>query len=265
MHSMKQLTAAMAVALFAACGDGTGPAPTLAVQFRANGGSPPAAQQFVGPRYAVAGASGAFDLAIGGSNGTLDITAITLLLGQLELDGSDDGDCESDPAHCDEIEAGPFVVDVPLTGEPVTIANAEITPGLYRELEFEVEDFDADEGESAVTLEQLLETVRTRFADWPANASMVVEGTFTPTGGTATTFRAYFRAEIEIELTLDPPLEITDASQSVTVELNLADWFGRPDGTVLDLSQFDFGTTGTVIDFELEMENGLTVGDGSAD
>lgn len=262
MQTLRLCAVALAAAFLFGCSEGTGPAPTLAVQFRVDP-STAASTQRVGPQFSLVGGAGEQPFPIEGTNGTLDITAITLLLGELELDGSENGDCESEPAQCDEIEVGPFVVDVPLTGEPVTVASEAIEPGIYRELEFEVEDFDADEGEDGVTLEQLLETVRGRFDDFPSNASMVVEGSFTPTGGSATSFRAYFRAEIEIELALDPPLEITDGSQSVTVELHLADWFSGPGGTVTDLSQFHFASTGEVVEFELEIENGVRLGSGS--
>jgi len=259
---MKRLAAAVAAAVVVGCGDGTGPVPTLAVQFRADAGAAAAAQLVSGPRFALAASADAQQVDIPGSNGTLEITAITLLVSELELDPVENGDCGGDGEQCEEIEVGPFPVDVPLTGEPVTVAIGAIEPGTYEELEFKVEDFEADEGEDASALEQLLEQVRLQFGDWPGNASMVVEGTFHPADGSASKdFRVYFRAEIELELELNPPREITEAGQTVTVDLHLADWFTRPDGTVLDLSQFDYSTTGEVVEFELELENGVSVED----
>ena len=44
----------------------------------------------------------------------------------------------------------------------------------------------------------------------------------------------------------------------VTVTVDPLAWFIRPDGTVLDLSQFDFDATGQVVEFEVEMEDGFT-------
>ena len=35
-------------------------------------------------------------------------------------------------------------------------------------------------------------------------------------------------------------------------------WFSRPDGSVIDLSMYDYDETGAVLEFELEMENGFT-------
>ena len=261
MPSIKPVAAALAAAIVVGCGDGTGPAPTLAVQFRVVPGATAAAQLVSGPRFSVVGSADAQQLDVIGTNGTLHITALTLLLSELELDRVENGDCDADGEQCDEVEAGPFAVDVPLTGEPVTVASDAIEPGSYEELEFEVEDFDADEGEDASAFEQLLEEVRNQFADWPTTASLVVEGTFTPEGGTPTSFRAYFQAEIELEMDLEPPLEITDAGETITVELHVADWFLQPDGTVADLSQYDFTTTGEVVEFELEIENGVSVED----
>ena len=34
-------------------------------------------------------------------------------------------------------------------------------------------------------------------------------------------------------------------------------WFSSPSGDVRDLSQYDFGTTGNVLDLELEFEHGF--------
>jgi len=262
MQTMKSFAAAVAAAIVVACGDGTGPVSTLAVQFRADAGASAAAHVVAGPQFALAGSADAQQVEIPGSNGTLEITAITLLLSELELDPVENGDCDADGEQCEEIEVGPFAAEVSLTGEPVTVASEAIEPGIYEEVEFEVEDLDADEGEDPSALEQLLEQVRLQFDDWPTNASMVVEGTFHPAdGSTSRDFRVYFRAELEIELDFDPPREITDAGETITVELHLADWFRRPDGTVVDLSQFDFSTTSEVVEFELEIENGVSVED----
>lgn len=88
---------------------------------------------------------------------------------------------------------------------------------------------------------------------------MRAEGTFTPTGGSATPFVVYFDAEIEIERDLAQPLVLDEerAGAEVTVRLDPAAWFTLSDGSVLDLSQFDYGTTQTLLEFEVEMEDGV--------
>ncbi len=89
---------------------------------------------------------------------------------------------------------------------------------------------------------------------------MLVVGSYTPApgGGTATSFSTYFEAEIEVEFDLDPPLVITDnAGGSVVVDVSPDRWFIQADGSVLDLSAFDFTTTGQIVEFELEIEDGF--------
>ncbi len=143
--------------------------------------------------------------------------------------------------------------------------NEQIPAGLYDELEFEVEDLevDADDPEDAADaalIEALLKAIRDTFPDWPAEASMLVVGSYTPApgGGTPTSFSTYFEAEIEVEFDLVPPLEITEsAGGSVVVDVSPDRWFIQADGSVLDLSAFDFTTTGQIVEFELEIEDGF--------
>lgn len=94
---------------------------------------------------------------------------------------------------------------------------------------------------------------------------MVVVGTFTPAtpadgaqpAQAGRFFQVYFEAEIEVELAFSPPLVIDGGARSVVVELLPHVWFKRPDGTVLDLSRFDFAATGRIVEFELEMAKGI--------
>ena len=69
-----------------------------------------------------------------------------------------------------------------------------------------------------------------------------------------------FEAEIEIEMEFDPPLVILeeDPEKVVIVTVDPVAWFTLPDGTVLDLSPFDFAATGQLVEFEVEMEDGFT-------
>ena len=89
---------------------------------------------------------------------------------------------------------------------------------------------------------------------------MLVVGTFTPAGGTAVAFRVYFEAEVEVEMRLQPPVVIdaSATSPSFTVRIDAAMLFRNGDGSVRNLALLDFGATGSVIDFEVEIENGIS-------
>lgn len=199
------------------------------------------------------------DLVITGSNGTLRITDISFIVSEFELEADEDA-CEAQESNgeCGEFEAPPLFVRLPLDGDNLVAVTAMVPAGTYHELEFEVEDIDLDDDEEeAGEIGTVAAAVQAAFPNWPDEASMVVVGTFTPTGGQPVPFTVFFDAEIEIEKTLVPPLVVDQSNETVTIELDPAVWFRRFDGTVLDLSAFDFAATDELVEFEAELENGF--------
>lgn len=206
-------------------------------------------------------------LTLSGSNGTLAITDIRLVVDKVKLKE----DTESTDGSGEEVEIEreveveqPRFLDLPLQNSEVSpVAAGDVPAGTYNAFEFEVDDLedDADDGESDDNQNdrELLADIRAEFPDWPEDASMIVVGTFTPSGGTPTSFATYFEAEIEVERALRPPIEVTSEgfSRTLVVRLDPARWFAQGDGTVEDLSQFDFEETGTVRELEAEFEEGV--------
>lgn len=192
-------------------------------------------------------------LVISGSNGTLRVTDIRLIASEVELEG------EADSA---DFEADPTFLDLPLdTTDVAPVAADQVPQDTYNEFKFEVEDVDVDENEDdEQQLQDLRETIRENFPNWPEGASMVVEGSFTPDGGSSQSFTAYFEAEIEVEREMNVPLEVTGDgfSRSLTVKLDPTQWFSNADGTVHDLSKLDYSSTEELIEFEAEFEDGVT-------
>ena len=127
-----------------------------------------------------------------------------------------------------------------------------IAEGTYTFLEFEVEDLeldeqDVEEGETQAELEAILTEIRGMYPDFPAGASMVVSGEFVPTTGEPQAFTTYFAAEIEIEMALDPVLEVP-TDEALTINVDPSVWF----------TGFDFlAAEGQLVEFEVEMENGF--------
>lgn len=198
-------------------------------------------------RFGVAGArasqallqtNGTDQLVITGANGTLNISDIRLVVAEFELDGDDDvNQCTGD--DCEDFNAGPMFVDLPLSGGPVTVASGDIPPGVYREVEFEAEDLDDDEEDPAEAqrIAELRQQILAQFPDWPRDASMLVTGSFTPTGGQPVQFRTFIEAEIEIELDLNPPLTVGEGSAgSLDITLDPAVIF-KSGNNVINLSQ----------------------------
>ena len=256
----KTLLTLISAAFMAACGGGTGPGTSVAIKFGTAGS---AASPSSAAMFSVAGGL-AGDVAghIEGSNGELNLTAIWVIVEEFELEPVEVADCdiEPEPASCVDFEQKYFFIDVPLNGTTITVASAQIPDGSYDELEFEVDDVevdanDPDEVADADLIAALLATVHGQFANWPDKASMVVTGTWTPTGGAEVSFETYFDADIEVEMDLVPALTVAGgvATGDLTILLNPAAWFLRTDGTVWNLKEIE----GQLVDFELEIEDGF--------
>lgn len=248
----------IAVALVAACDDTTGPADgatELSVAFAVQSGA-----------QATFSGTGIQNLEISGSNGTLVIDDLRLIVSEFELEAEDEGanfddacgddDDASDEDDCLDFHFPPFLLDVPLTGGIVEVGSADVPPGVYEELEFETrgldDDEDDDETDRARVL-QLINELRATYAGFPETASMVARGTFTPTGGAARPFVVYFDAEVEVELEFEPPIVLPAADGSaLVVDLRPDLWF-RAGEQVVDLSQWD----GRFVELEFEMERGF--------
>jgi hypothetical protein len=203
-------------------------------------------------------------LTVTGANGTLRIDDLRMVVAEFELAGDDDvNTCGQAPGAvdgCDDFDAGPMFIDLPLTGGSVPVGSGDVPPGTYEEVEFEVEDLDDDEENAAerARIEQLWQQIRGQFPDWPRDASLLVVGTFTPTGGAPQTFRAFIEAEIEIETELTPRLVVGQGeSRSVDVLLDPAVIF-RSGGTVLNLAQASGRD-----ELEIRIENGFRGRSGS--
>lgn len=168
-----------------------------------------------------------------------------------EHHGEHGGDCE-------EFSAGPLFVGLDLGGD-VPVVSQEVPPGTYTRLEFRVEDTEMEEGDDhAANLPDLMQAIRDAgYDNWPSKASLLVGGTFTPTGGAPRPFTAYFEAELRIRKMFDPPLDIADSPSTVTVEVDPSLWFRTANGALLDLSAYDWATTQHVVEFEGKLGDGL--------
>lgn len=199
-------------------------------------------------------------LTLQGTNGTLAIDDLRIIVERFELKRTDDDQCVEEDHSCERFRAPPRFLDIPLDGSAVVAVTQDVEPGSYRRLRFEIEDLDDDEDDpvEAAQIRTLLTQIRSQFPQWPRDASMRVTGTFTPTGGVAQRFEVFFEAEVEIEKEFVPPAIIGSDAARFTVLLDPALWFRTAGGAVLDLSQFDFARTGRIVEFEFEAEDGFT-------
>lgn len=214
------------------------------------------------------------ELVLTGDNGTLAISDVRFIVNEFKLE-RDDAPCEdiddddlseeeeeAAEAACEEFETGLAFVDLPLDGGTVPVVTQRIPAGTYLEMKFEAEDVDLDEAddedEGADIAALIQEIEAAGFTDWPEDASLVVVGSFTPTGGEAQPFTAYFEAEIKVEMEFDPALVIDGETGTLDIEIDPAAWYTNLDGTVMDLSAFEYATSGQVVEFEAKFDDGFT-------
>lgn len=243
IKNLRHLAVVVVPLALASCGDAAGPEDRARVDVA-----------FATTAEATAGD----ELVLTGSNGTLVITDIRMIVAEFEMEGPDAcvpaQDAEDPELEKCEFESDPFLLDLPHDGSQLTVATADLPSGVYTELEFEVENLDEDEdddfGDALVGLRQQM---RAAYPLFPDRASMVVSGTFTRQGGAEEAFTVYLDAEVEVEMDLIPALIIEDEDpRTVTVRMDPAGWF-LTDGLVSKLSAFD----GQLLEFEAEFENGV--------
>ncbi len=206
-------------------------------------------------------------LRISGSNGSLDLHAVHFIVDDLTLkEAGADCDSAEDEDSCEDDGEGPTIAELLVNDDEDQVDVTALVEGLEAgEITLEVEDADGNTDEAADDddeWQQFLEDLLSRFGNWPKNGSLRVSGTFTPadTSDSPRDFTVYFGTETRIEKELPRPLVIDDGTenQTVTVFVDPAIWFTRPDGSVMDLSQHDYATTGSVADLEIPLRNGFT-------
>ncbi|MBI4544363.1 MAG: hypothetical protein HY703_04125 [Gemmatimonadetes bacterium] len=217
---------AAAAVLLPACGDddGTGPdgprSASLSFTVPRPGGSAPPGFASLVPVTDAAGR-------------VLNIDSVQVVLAEVELERADDpSDCDSSGRGnpCDEFEAGPVLVSLPVNGGVITAFQEEIPPGTYDELELEIEE--PEENDAAT------QAFRTRHPSWPISASVHVKGTFDANDGKGPQpVNVFIQGEGEIERKLQPPFVVatgTTGTLNVTVAVDVASWFRNSDGSLID-------------------------------
>lgn len=262
--SLARLAPICALALLSsACDDGISPATgQLTLSFVAASGDAAAASPALEP-----GATSLGMVDATGTNGILTIDEIQIVVDEFKLERVE-GACEV-PAEeeeeeledCPIFETPPYFLDLPLDAVPVDIATSPVDDGSYTFLKLETKDLASSAGDDTGEMESLGEQVLAAYPEWPESASLRVAGSFDPDDGSdPRPFVVYLHAEVKVELGFDPPLAVSADDELVAVvEVDPVAWFTNEDGTVVDLSEFDFETTeGEVVDFEAKMADGFT-------
>ena len=218
---MRRIFVPTVLAACIACGDASGPdAGAFTMSFSAS--------ESAAARASTASTATALSsITITEGANTLVVTRARLVLDEIELEEFSGRECDNsgsgrDP-NCPEIEIGPFLVDLPLTGGVRSAISAQIPAGSYHEIEFDIEPVDDSNAGARAFF--------TANPDIPRNRSIVIQGTF---NGQPFTFMSASRFELELEFR--PNLIVGAGGTNVTIDVDVASWFRS--GTTL-LSPLD--------------------------
>lgn len=217
LHTSSGLITCTAVVLaLAACSDGTGPGDGTALSLSVAAG-PSAVAQTSGPAAVVTQSDG---------TSTLVITRAALVLREIELGSDEVESCEhsgveGDDDHCEELEIGPVLLELPLDGGVSHVVTIDVPPGIYDELEYEVHKPGGDPADEAFLQ---------AHPDFDG-VSVLVEGTF---DGVPFVFTQDLDEEQEVSL--DPPLSVLEGAgpTNVTLQIDVSGWFMTGENTLVD-------------------------------
>jgi len=206
-------TALLAVAALAACSDSSGPASAgrqVAFQLATH-------QAGTALRAALATAG---TETIGLGNDTIVVSQVQLVLRRIELERVEGTVCDSLIAEddCEELKAGPVLLDLPLGAGAARSFSVAVDTGSYDKIKFEIHTPESSHDAAFVALHPDFDGVSIRVA-----------GTY---NGVAFAYSSDLDVEQEHELA--PPISITDASgANLTLFVNLESWFANGANTGL--------------------------------
>jgi len=216
-HSLRLAGALVLATTLTACDSSSGPsqgsAVSLAIATRPAALAPAAG----GPQF-----SGDPVEYTDGTN-TLIINSVEMVVKEVELKREDfDSQCDNATSDddCEELESGPYLLDLPLSGGATSVVTVDVLPGTYDEFEFKIHKPEDDDSNAAF------------LAAHPSfdGVSIRVTGTW---NGAAFTYETDVSAEQELDLV--PPLVVTDAGTSdFTLYIDIATWFRASDNSLID-------------------------------
>ena len=153
---------------------------------------------------------------------TLVIEQVQMVVKEVELERSEfTGSCDSiasDDDSCEELESGPFLLDLPLSAGTTSVVTVDVVPGTYDEFEFKIHKPEDDDSNAAFLA---------AHPDFDGISIRVI-GTW---NGAAFTYESDLDAEQETEIV--PPLVVTETGTAdFTLFVDIGTWF-RDGGNML--------------------------------
>lgn len=225
LRTVKPLLVAGALVATAACDDvfGVSDQPSVTISFTT-------------PAVPVSAARFALEPLTDPDGRVLVISSVDLVVERVRLERAEPFTCIGDDSSgvgshdtCETFRVGPVLVPLPLDGGVMTPFQTPIPPGRYDELRLRVRK----PGDDSTTLAFFAAN-----PEWPRRAAVRVRGTFDRGDGSGVqSFESYIEADARFELDLIPVFVVPEGSDetfNLTVSIDVASWFRRADGRLVD-------------------------------
>lgn len=166
-------------------------------------------------------------LQIGTGANSLTINHAQVVLSRIELSPSGSCATAGEKDDCDELQAGPAVVDLPVDGTTKVVLDGTVPPGKYTALHAKLDAVKADEDETGVS------AFLVAHPDWKG-ISVKVTGVFTDAKSQTHDFTFASEADAEIEAAFQPAITVAAGTSNITVSVDVASWFKDKTGAVID-------------------------------
>jgi hypothetical protein len=176
-------------------------------------------------------------ITVGSGANSLTLSKVQVVLARIELGTS--GGCapaaatppaETQEQDCDELQAGPALVDLPTDGTTKVILDGVVPAGTYSKLRARLDALhQPDEDDGPANASAFL-TVHPDFK----GISVKVTGSFTDMAGTAHDFTFTSEVDAEIEAAFATPVTVGSGTSNVTIDVDVASWFKDAGGAVID-------------------------------
>ncbi len=164
---------------------------------------------------------------IGNGANSLTINQAQVVLARIELSPSGSCATAGEDDDCDELQAGPALVDLPVDGTTKLVLDGAVPPGSYTALHAKLDAVKSDEDEPGVS---------TFLAAHPdlKGISVKVKGVFTDAKSQTHDFTFTSEADAEIEAAFQPAITVAANTSNITVSVDVASWFKDETGAVID-------------------------------
>ena len=172
-------------------------------------------------------ASASASIQIGTGANSLTINQAQVVLSRLELSPSGSCATAGEKDDCDELQAGPALVDLPVDGTTKLVLDGAVAPGSYTALRAKLDAVTPDEDEPGAS------AFLVAHPDWKG-ISVKVTGVFTDAKSQTHDFTFTSEADAEIEAAFQPAITVAAGTSNLTVSVDVASWFKDETGAVID-------------------------------